>query len=645
MKRPMHHHAVALSALLHIAPGLAHAQQHEADAYHWLNDFVLADVNGDTLLDIAATNHAVRTRIRLNQGDFTFATPDSESPFSFRHVFPELTPADDTPDMSEPALYIFYDGPWGKLVRKGMGEQTGNIAFIADTDDPQPSFELIDAKGDVELRSRSQIQGRKQLVVSFSGDFELTLAPTNTRRTLSATVLIPDSIDSKHVRIGPRALEATSNQVHFTGFSNHDWHNTIWTDLNADGMLDLFVAQGGDNGQATKDNRVYNDLLILSGPTPLIHNAATESGIIKDGMAGRGAMIADIDQNGLPDIYVRNNRDGSPPGKYSNLLHMQQAPLQFQQQAAQRNLDITTHGIGKWFDVDSDGWPEMVWGDTSGVRLFRNNKGTFTQQTISTDFYYVNWLSIGDFDNDGDIDIATAGYPESMICINDNGTLVPKPFADFGLPRQCSGIQWVDYNNDGRLDLYAPPSGLYTQASNASFTASGLLETEKGWDPFAWGDLDNDGRMDLVRRTTHTQETVVIKTDISARSVPVYQTPRYELAAFENTIKNSNGWIQLDLVGPPNNPQAIGATALLENNGTKQLAMVTQLDSSQSSLGHYRIHFGLGQPQSNTPAHPFTLTIRWPDGKTTNLSNPQPNTLHTIRYDQHHPNPQSHPNP
>lgn len=68
MKRPMHHHAVALSALLHIAPGLAHAQQHEADAYHWLNDFVLADVNGDTLLDIAATNHAVRTRIRLNQG-------------------------------------------------------------------------------------------------------------------------------------------------------------------------------------------------------------------------------------------------------------------------------------------------------------------------------------------------------------------------------------------------------------------------------------------------------------------------------------------------------------------------------------------------------------------------------------------------
>jgi len=69
----MHHHAVALSVLLHIAPGLAHAQQHEADAYHWLNDFVLADVNGDTLLDIAATNHAVRTRIRLNQGDFTFA--------------------------------------------------------------------------------------------------------------------------------------------------------------------------------------------------------------------------------------------------------------------------------------------------------------------------------------------------------------------------------------------------------------------------------------------------------------------------------------------------------------------------------------------------------------------------------------------
>lgn len=602
--------------------------RHAADEYYWLNDFVLTDVNADSLLDIAAANHDMRPRIRLNADRFGFNSPEPESAYTFRHVLPNLLPSADTPDMSKPGLYFYYEGLWGKIIGKGLGDYFGNLVLIGDSDDPFESFEVIDAKGDIRGQERSQIEGRKQLRIELGGDFELTLAPNGTRSTLFVSTIVPHKIEKRQIHLGSRRLETDSLQILFQGFMDHDWHNSVWSDFNGDGMPDVFIAQGGGGGSATHDNRVFNDLLLLSGPEPLLYDAAGASGIVKNGNAGRGAMIADIDQNGLPDIYVRNDREGTRPGKYTNLLHMQLAPLEFHEQAAQRHLDITTPGIGKWFDPDADGWPDMLWGDKSGVRLFRNTNGVFTEETICSDFTYTAWMSLGDFDNDGDIDAAVAAWPMSMVLVNNNGKLEPRPFTDFGLPPHCSGIQWVDYNNDGRMDLYAPPAGLYTQNADARFTKANLLATEKGWDPFAWGDLNNDGRMDLVRRTKAGSNANIPMTDIFGQSVKVRQVQPYTLTAFENTIANDNQWIELQLVGPKGNPQAIGATVLLENNGTRQLAQVGQFDSSQTSIGHYRIHFGLGAADERGD-HP-TLTVRWPDGTTQQIRNPAPNRLHII---------------
>src|SRR5690606_11459090 len=65
-----------------------------------------------------------------------------------------------------------------------------------------------------------------------------------------------------------------------------------------------------------------------------------------------------------------------------------------------------------------------------------------------------------------------------------------------------------------------------------------------------------------------------------------------------------------------------------ENNGMRQLAQVGQFDSSQTSIGQYRIHFGLGAPDERGD-HP-TLTVRWPDGTTQQIRGLAPNRLHTI---------------
>jgi len=77
-----------------------------------------------------------------------------------------------------------------------------------------------------------------------------------------------------------------------------------------------------------------------------------------------------------------------------------------------------------------------------------------------------------------------------------------------------------------------------------------------------------------------------------------------------------------------NNPQAVGATVLLNNNGMTQLALVGQFDSSKTSLGEYRIHFGLGR----NVADDLSITVRWPNGTVQVVDGVHANQILVVRY-------------
>ncbi len=250
---------------------------------------------------------------------------------------------------------------------------------------------------------------------------------------------------------------------------------------------------------------------------------------------GGGVAVGDINNDGLPDIYLTSNMHG-------NKLYLNKGKMHFE--------DITDKagvggGDGGWTtgvtmaDVNSDGWLDIYvcrvdyLDKKGGNLLFINNKnGTFTEESVK---YGLNFKGFStqaaffDYDGDGDLDMYLLNHsihnaksygPASRRNIpdpkagdrlyrNDDGhfTNVTKQAGiysgavGFGL-----GIAISDINNDGWPDIYIgndfhENDYLYYNNGNGTFTESirksiGHTSQSSMGDDIA--DLNNDGRVDIL---------------------------------------------------------------------------------------------------------------------------------------------------
>jgi hypothetical protein len=122
-------------------------------------------------------------------------------------------------------------------------------------------------------------------------------------------------------------------------------------------------------------------------------------------------------------------------------------------------------------DYDNDGWLDLfvlsgtrLDGAPGGTtnRLYKNNRdGTFTDVTEKAGLTRTGWASavtVGDYDNDGFDDLFVTGYGQNVLYRNNGDGTFTDVTARAGLTlpgtRYGAGCTWVDYDRDGRLDLF-----------------------------------------------------------------------------------------------------------------------------------------------------------------------------------------------
>ena len=149
-------------------------------------------------------------------------------------------------------------------------------------------------------------------------------------------------------------------------------------------------------------------------------------------------------------------------------------PTIFGGQKTNRYLLETTGCGAAALDYDGDGWLDVFVvngttlegfpkGKEPTSHLYRNRRdGTFEDVTEKAGLALTGWgqgACAGDYDNDGHEDLFVTFYGQNRLFRNRGDGTFEETTAALGpaskRPRWGSGCAFVDYNRDGRLDLFA----------------------------------------------------------------------------------------------------------------------------------------------------------------------------------------------
>jgi hypothetical protein len=291
----------------------------------------------------------------------------------------------------------------------------------------------------------------------------------------------------------------TSVQPELLGVANS--FANAWGDYDNDGDLDLAVSLGSGEVRLYRNDR---GVLVSVGrqlgmPQPGSHEL-------------RGLSWGDWNGDGWLDLL-----GGSTPRDKLTVVLRNERGTTFTDVAATIGLTIPDRSARQtnWIDYDNDGDLDVYSTDRGGDnKLFRNDGGRFTRvlagvgPTDGRPTVGACWL---DMDQDGDLDLFLAnqsGATDAMWRHDGHQFIdVAATLGMTGPPRTTAeggvGCAIGDYDNDGDLDIFVPSYGrnlLYRSNGDGTFTEVGRtfgVGVENHAVGADWGDYDNDGDLDL----------------------------------------------------------------------------------------------------------------------------------------------------
>jgi hypothetical protein len=384
-------------------------------------------------------------------------------------------------------------------------------------------------------------------------------------------------------------------------------------DYDGDGQLDLFV-----------DGYIRLDL-----SNPPVSGSKT-SGFFFCQFRGIPVMCGPRGLQGEHDHLFHNNGDGT-----------------FTDVSKKLGVDDSQgyYGLGALFaDVNGDGKPDLLVANDSTPNYLYMNKGdgTFEDESYESG-YAVNGsgrevanmgIAVGDYMNNGHLAIVNTDFADDYnVLFQNDGTgsftdvSYQAGIAQASIPFVGFADGFLDYDNDGWKDLlivnghvypeadqhpelgssYAQRPLLFHNLKNGKFDlvpaveGTGLATVSVGRGA-AFGDIFNDGKIDVVINNMD--------------GVPVL---------LRNVNADHHHWVELRLIGGPKSPRdAVGTTVYLTAGGVRERGDVLSGGSYLSS-NDLRVHFGLGDATAVD-----AVEIRWPSGRVEKIKLPGVDRIFTV---------------
>ena len=383
--------------------------------------------------------------------------------------------------------------------------------------------------------------------------------------------------------------------------------SVAWGDIDNDGDFDLAMMGGDGTNRHFQiyKNGANNRLTLSQSLTGVSNGCLSFADYDRDGDLDL-AITGKVTEYGTTKIY---QNDGN--GTFSD--------------SGIEMIDVYSSGLA-WGDYDNDGDLDLVvigarMGAPGTVAKIYNNKGdgTFEDSGI-TDLTPVASGSVawGDYDNDGDLDLALSGEVDltNYICKIYENDYRNDPDNPFPRKESLTGVRnsylaWGDYDNDGWLDIAicgestkGYVSEIWKNEGDGTFTKTVDTNTLTGVynSSLAWGDYDNNGDLDLV---------VVGLTSGETPSSKIYKnssgTFSEDTQSLDNVDQGSVAWcdydgdkdIDLALTGASGS----GAVTKIYKNDESPNTLPTPPDSSK-----FKTTYDSGTQK---------LTIKWESGTDT----------------------------